>query len=72
MLAKKKDQLFLYSVSIKLSVNDKGIIVAKMRLNDGNTSSFNTVAVMLLQGKGVADYETLSLVNKMPLERVAG
>ena len=42
MLAKKKDQLFLYSAPIKLSVNDKGIIVAKMRLNDGNTSSFNT------------------------------
>ena len=34
--------------------------------------SARTVAVMLLQGKGVADYETLSLVNKMPLERVAG
>ena len=42
LLAKKKDQLFLYSAPIKLSVNDKGIIVAKMRLNDGNTSSFNT------------------------------
>ena len=29
-----------------------------------------TVAVMLLQEKGVADYETLSLVNKMPIDRV--
>ena len=28
------------------------------------------VAVMLLQGKGVADYETLSLVNKLPIDRV--
>ena len=29
-----------------------------------------TVAVMLLQGKGVADYETLSLVNKLPIDWV--
>ena len=28
------------------------------------------VAVMLLQGKGVADYETLSLVNKLPIDWV--
>ena len=29
-----------------------------------------TVAVMLLQGKGVTDYETLSLVNKLPIDWV--
>ena len=28
------------------------------------------VAVMLLQGKGIADYETLSLVNRMPIDWV--